>query len=62
MARRSAQSGQIHLHQQRTDDLSQVIDAEMTIMDEHAAAINATTQKEMDDKTRKEYRNQIHHI
>jgi hypothetical protein len=51
MARRSAQSGQIHLHQQRTDDLSQVIYAEMTIMDEHAAAINATTQKEMDDKT-----------
>jgi hypothetical protein len=59
---RGTQSGRIHLHQRNTDDVSQLINADMTIMAEHVAAINATTQKEMDDKTRKEYRNRIRHI
>lgn len=62
MARRSSQSGRIHLHQRNADDKSQLINSNMIIMAEHAATINATTQKEIDDKTQKEYRNWIHHI
>ena len=59
---RGTQSGRIHLHQRNTDDVSQLINADMTIMAEHVAAINATTQKEMDDKTQKENRIRIRHI
>ena len=59
---RGTQSGRIHLHQRDTDDVSQLIHANMAINAEHAAAINETNNKEMDDKTRKEYRNRIRHI
>lgn len=62
MTRRGAQSGRIHLHQRNTDDASELIHANMVINAEHAAAIDETNNKEMDDKTRKEYRNRIRHI
>ncbi len=52
---RGTQSGRIHLHRRNTDDVSQLINADMTIMAEHVAAIDATTQKEVDDKTQKAY-------
>ena len=59
---RGAQSGHIHLHQRNTDGVSELIHADIAITAEHAEEINATTKKEMDDKTRKEYRNRIRHI
>jgi len=59
---RGAQSGRIHVHQRNTDDVSELINANMAITAEHAYEINATTNKEMDDKTRREYRNRIRHI
>lgn len=59
---KGAQSGRIHLHQRNTDDVSEVIHADIAITAEHAEEINATTKKEMDDKTRREYRNRIRHI
>lgn len=62
MPRRGAQTGRIYLHQRDTDDVSQLINANIVITAEHAAAINETNTKEMDDKTRKEYRNRIRHI
>ena len=45
MPRRGAQSGRIHLHQRDTDDVSQLIDADMAINAEHAAAINETNRE-----------------
>ena len=42
---RGAQSGRIHLHQRNTDDVSEVIHADIAITAEHAEEINATTKK-----------------
>ena len=51
---RGAQSGRIHLHQRNTDDVSELIHADIAITAKHAEEISATTKKEMDNKTCKE--------
>ncbi|KAL7523497.1 hypothetical protein ACHAWF_002320 [Thalassiosira exigua] len=54
--------GRIRVHERTVDDQTQIIDAGTEIAIEHTTEINATEQSQMEDKTRKEYRNRIRHI
>ena len=54
--------GRIHVHQRNVDDGTAIIRGDAPILEEHSSEITATEQSQMEDRTRKEYRNRIRHI
>ena len=63
MPRRGNQSnGRIHVHERTVDDGTNILHAGATLAEEHTTEITATEQAQMEDRTRKEYRNRIRHI
>ena len=52
----------MQVHERRVDDATAVIDAGIEIAEEHSEEIRQTEAKQMEDKTRKNYRNRIRHI
>ena len=56
------QTGRILPHQRNTNDVAPIINGDTAIDAEHAAAIQHTQAKEMEDKTRKEHRRRIRHL
>jgi len=63
MPRRGNQSnGRIHVHEGTVDDGTNILHAGATLAEEHTTEITATEQAQMEDRTRKEYRNRIRHI
>ena len=59
---RGKQTGRILPHQHDTNDVAPIINGGTAIDAEHAAAIQHTQAKEMEDKTRKEHRRRIRHL
>ena len=59
---RGKQTGRILPHQRDTNDVAPIINGGTAIDAEHAAAIQHTQAKEMEDKTRKEHRRRIRHL
>ena len=59
---RGAQTGRIRVHQRETDDTTPIIGTNITIKENHAAAVQTTKSKGMNNKTRKEYRNRHMHM
>jgi len=63
MPRRARRSGgRILLHDRTVDDTAAIIDAGIDVAEEHYEEIRATEAQQMEDKTRREYRNRIKHI
>jgi hypothetical protein len=62
MPRRGNQSnGRIQVHERTVDDRTDILHAG-AIAEEHTNEITVTEQSQMEDRTRKEYRNRIRHI
>ena len=49
-------------HQKTFDDAAAIIDAGVDVADEHYEGIRATEAREMEDRTRREYRNRRNHL
>ena len=62
MPRRGGGSGRILPHQRDTNDATPVIGGNITLRNQHRAAIETTEGKDMEDKCRKDYLNQIRQI
>lgn len=58
---RARTGGRVLPHERETDD-APIIGADIVINKEHAAAVQATKQKEKKEKTRKEYRGRLGHL
>ena len=50
------------LHDRTVDDTAAIIDAGIDVAEEHYEEIRVTEAQQMEDKTRREYRNRIKHI
>ena len=59
---RGKQTGRILPHQRDTNDVAPIINSGTAINVQHAAAIQHTQAKEMEDKTHKEHRRRIRHL
>ena len=62
MSRQRGGGGRVQVHERRVDDATAVIDADIEIAEEHSEEIRQTEAKQMEDRTRKNYRNRIRHI
>ena len=63
MPRRGNQSGgRIRVHERTVDDGTDILHVGVILADEHTTEITVTEQLQMEDRTRKEYRNRIWHI
>ena len=57
MSRQRGGGGRVQVHERRVDDATAVIDADIKIAEEHSEEIRQTEAKQMEDRTRKNYRN-----
>ena len=62
MSRQRGGGGRVQVHERRVDDATAVINADIEIAEEHSEEIRQTEAKQMEDRTRKNYRNQNRHI
>ena len=54
--------GCIQLHDRTVDDTAEIIDAGIDVAEEHYEEIMVTEAQQMEDRTRREYRNRIKHV
>ena len=52
----------IQLHDRTVDDTAEIIDAGIDVAEEHYEEIMVTEAQQIEDRTRREYRNRIKHV